>query len=198
MRIAEILTESRYNSTLVVDVQPAYNRWCSKIAPGVANLLNQQANNRIVLFNAEGLTDDTKQSVEEYLFDHGLDPEKSQGIRYIEKSYGFFRSWMDAGVSERIIIKTIRAMVQRRVNDSRDLDVDTVLTKYEQDRGLKLWKVDWDDEGIYMPDFMPISLLKQISPFLMCGGGREQCLKEIELICNAFNIRYKRIDGLLY
>lgn len=198
MKLHDLITENLSTNILVVDVQPAYDRWCGHVAPGIANLLNKHTGGKYCLYNAEGLTDDSQQSVAAYLSENGMTEEAIDDTKFIEKSYGFFRSWMDQDVPERIIIKTIRAMVQRRVHDSRDLDINTVLTPYEQERGLKLWKVDWEDEGIYMPDFMPISLLKQMSPFLMCGGAREQCLKEIELLCNAFNIRYKRIDALIY
>lgn len=198
MILSDILNERVGSNLLVVDVQPAYDRWCRRVTPGISALLNSHTGNRYCLYNADGLTDDTRESVAMYLGDHGVTEDALDGINFFEKSYGFFRAWMDQDVPERIIIKTIRAMVQHRVNDSRDLDVNSVLTPYEQERGLKLWGVDWEDEGIYMPDFMPISLLKRMSPFLLCGGARDQCLKEIELICNAFNIRYKRIDALIY
>lgn len=198
MKLHELINENLSANLLVVDVQPAYDRWCRKVAPGITNLLNKHTGGRYCLYNAEGLTDDSRESVAMYLSEQGMTEEAIDGTKFIEKGYGFFRSWMDQDVPERIIIKTIRAMVQNRIYDSRDLDVNTVLTPYEQERGLKLWGVNWEDEGIYMPDFMPISLLKQMSPFLMCGGARDQCLREIELLCNAFNIRYKRIDGLIY
>ena len=198
MKLYDLFEANLTTNILVVDVQPSYDRWCKSVAPGIANLLNKHTGGRYCLYNAEGLTEDSQQSVAMYLSENGMTEEAIDDTKFVEKSYGFFRSWMDQEVSERIIIKTIRAMVQNRVNDSRDLDVDKVLTPYEQERGLKLWKVDWEDEGIYMPDFMPIRLLKQMSPFLMCGGARDQCLREIELICNAFNIRYKRIDSLIY
>ena len=198
MKLNDLLNENLSTNLLVVDVQPAYDRWCGRVAPGITNLLNRHTGGKYCLFNAEGLTDDSQHSVAVYLSENGMTEEAIDETKFVEKGYGFFRSWIDQDVPERIIIKTIRAMVRNRVNDSRDLDINAVLTPYEQDRGLKLWKVDWDNEGIYMPDFMPISLLKQMSPFLMCGGAREQCLREIELICNAFNIRYKRIDSLIY
>jgi hypothetical protein len=198
MKVNDLINENLSTNLLVVDVQPAHDRWCQNVTPAIMQLLNTHTGRKYCLYNAEGLTDDNKHSVVEYYLDHGLRQDKVDQIQFIEKSYGFFRQWMDNDVTERIIIKTIRAMVQNRVNDSRDLDVNTVLTQQEQDRGLKLWGIDWNEDSIYMPDFMPISILKQISPFLMCGGAREQCLKEIELLCNAFNIKYKRIDSLIY
>lgn len=198
MKLSELINENLSANLLVVDIQPAYDRWCHAVAPRVMQLLNSYTGTKYCLYNAEGLTDDDKHSVIEYYLENGLRQDRIDDIQFVEKSYGFFRQWMDNDVTERIIIKTIRAMVQNRVNDSRDLDVNSVLTKQEQERGLELWGIDWQEDSIYMPDFMPISILKQMSPFLMCGGAREQCLKEIELLCNAFNIKYKRIDSLIY
>ncbi len=198
MKLLDVVNESLSTNLLVVDVQPAYDRWCSGVAPRIMQLLNTHTGKKYCLYNAEGTTDDSKYSVIEYYLENGLRQDRIDDIQFIEKSYGYFRNWMDNDVTERIIIKTIRAMVQNRVNNSRNLDINTVLTKQEQERGLKLWGIDWEDDSIYMPNFMPISTLKQMSPFLMCGGARERCLKEIELLCNAFNIKYKRIDSLIY
>jgi hypothetical protein len=198
MKLIDVVNENISSNLLVVDIQPAYHRWCSAVSPRIMQLLNTHTGKKYCLYNAEGLTTDTEDSIVDYYLENGLKQEKLDDIIFVEKAYGYFRDWMDNDVTERIIIKTIRAMVQNRVNNSTDLDVNTVLTQQEQERGLKLWGINWEDNGIYMPDFMPISLLKQMSPFLMCGGARERCLKEIELLCNAFNIKYKRIDSLIY
>jgi hypothetical protein len=32
----------------------------------------------------------------------------------------------------------------------------------------------------------------------MGGGGRDECLREIELMMNAFNFKYKRVANWLY
>lgn len=37
-----------------------------------------------------------------------------------------------------------------------------------------------------------------MSPFYLCGGGRDECLKEVMLMCNALNIKYKLIDKFIY
>ena len=194
------ITESTNTNILVVDVQPAYDAYSGAVVEGVAQMLNQSRGGIYVLYNAEGQTNDDYISVINYLIDQGgMREEVADRIHYFSKEYGFFRPWMDQGVPDRIIIKTIRAMVQHKINDSRMMDINTVLTPQEQQEFQSKFRYSsWEDEGIYMPDFMPISILKQISPFYMCGGGRNECLREIELLCNAFNIRYKRIDNLIY
>ena len=199
MRAQEFVTESTNTNILVVDIQPAYDAWSGAVVEGVAQLMNRSRGGLYVLYNAEGQTGDTYADVINYLYEGGLNEQTANRIKYFSKEYGFFRPWMDMGVPDRIIIKTIRTMVQRRVNDSRMLDINTVLTPEEQKLFYTHFKyVGWEDEGIYFPDFMPISILKQISPFYLVGGGRNECLREIELLCNAFNIRYTRIDSLIY
>lgn len=199
MRATEFVTESTNTNLLVVDVQPAYDAYAGGVVEGVAQLMNRSRGGLFVLYNAESQTADTYADVVNYLYEGGLSEQAASRIKYFSKEYGFFRPWMDLNVPDRIIIKTIRAMVQNRVNDSRMLDINSVLTPEEQQQFHNAHKyLSWDDEGIYFPDFMPISILKQISPFYLVGGGRNECLREIELLCNAFNIRYTRIDSLIY
>ena len=43
-----------------------------------------------------------------------------------------------------------------------------------------------------------VAQLKRFNGAYIVGGGRNECLREIELLMNAFNIKYKRIDSLVY
>jgi hypothetical protein len=40
--------------------------------------------------------------------------------------------------------------------------------------------------------------LKRYNNCYLIGGGRQECLKEVALLMNAFNIKYKMIDDLIY
>jgi hypothetical protein len=84
-------------------------------------------------------------------------------------------------------------MDQQQCNDSRELFFSEELSNELDEYGF-----DWKADCIYFPYFLSVKLLKDMSPFYICGGGKNECLKEIELICNAFNIKYKRIQGLVY
>jgi hypothetical protein len=191
MRAREFITESLSTNILIVDVQPAYDAYCRHIVHQLATMINNRPHNITMLYNAEGLTEDDENEMIYYLINNGVDEDNINNINFIEKSYGFFRGWMDTGISDHVIIKTIRAMNQHRVNDSRDLDLEEIL-------GDDAEEVINNSDNIYMPDFMSINTLRQLSPFYMCGGGRSECLREIELLCNAFNIKYKRMDSLIY
>lgn len=203
------LEEGVNTNVLVVDIQPAYAPWADKIAPSVMNLLNRQTGEKYIMYNGinrtpdhgyGGLSEtDTEQDVIDYFLKHGLDQNQVKNLTFIEKEFFFFREWMDKGVPESMIIRTVRAMVQSAGETQSDyLDINTVFNKQEQRVLRDQYDIRWRYDTIYMPDFVSLALLKKISPFLMCGGGRDRCLREIELICNAFNIRYKRIDTMLY
>lgn len=193
------LFESKSTNIVVCDVQPEYDKWCHKIVGPLCNFLNQQTGKIYVWYNGQGLSSDDMSDVQIYYEENGLDPEVTGRIIFIEKEYGFLRNWMDSGVPDRIIIKVIRAMVQKRINDSRKLDLDSILPKNEiielTNSGRDNW---WEDDGISFPYWFEVNELRNMSPFYLCGGGENECLKEVELICNAFNIKYKRIQKLVY
>lgn len=190
MKIRDIVESSNTN-ILVVDIQPAYNTHCKHILPKVINLISKANNNVIVLYNGHGITDDTKDDVVLYYYEHGLDENILNNIQFVEKDYGFFRSWMDLVASDSTIIKIIRLLTQQRITDTRDLDNLPEILGDEYN--------DWMEyDPLILPPYVNVKMLKDISPFYMCGGGRNECLREIELLCNAFNIKYKRIDSLIY
>ena len=43
-----------------------------------------------------------------------------------------------------------------------------------------------------------VAQLKRFTGAYIMGGARDRCLREVELLMNAFNIKYKRIDSLVY
>ena len=192
MKPSELFERANTN-ILVVDVQPGYHKWCKTVAPKICKLLNSQTGRIVAMYNDEEMTGDTLEDVYGYYIDNGLNSELiDEGkIKFVEKQYAFLRGWMDNGVSDHIILKTIRQMVIKRKHDSRQLDLEEFLTPEE------LEEVEISD-SIYLPYYIDIKFLRDLSPFYMCGGGRGECLREIELICNAFNIRYKRINNLIY
>lgn len=216
MRFREIITEGASVNLLIVDVQPEYNNWCSNILPGVQQLIEKCKARVVIVYNDFGGGDEMF-DVQNYLggvseedmygnyndeTDEYDEPEqtvlqqKLQQATYYQKEFGFLRPFMDQAISDAVIIEVLREMYQRKVTDSRSMELDSMSERvqHEIDRA----GIGWDDEGIYLQDWLPITMLKQLSPFYMVGGGRNECLREIELICNAFNIRYTRINSLIY
>ena len=216
MKITDLL-EGLNTKCIVVDVQPEY----SGIKDGDENpvfeeiirFVNRQTGPVLMFVNAEdqGLTGDTVQDVKAYWEDtirgEDYDPEDDHEspinwnrFQIVDKGYGYLRSWMDQGISDKSIIKTIRLMYAQKVNDSRMLFGGEHDKNYERQMR-ELLGADFQEfvlsDGIYT-EWTSISQLKQFSGSYIMGGGRNECLREVELIMNAFNIKYKRIDHLVY
>jgi hypothetical protein len=197
MRIQEILTEARYSSTIVVDVQPTYS-WTINFAPELMNFLNTQK--RILMLtngDQSGMTSDSKGSVIEYWQDNGF--MNWDAITYFDKGYGYLRNWMDLGVSENTIIRTIREMYTQRVGVSEELFKNSEDPEVELEKFLGNGYIDeyMIDDPIYI-NWISLKMLKQFSGSYIVGGGKEECLKEVELLMSAFNIKATRIAKFVY
>lgn len=211
MRAQEFLVEGRTRPVICVDVQPEY---CgindgdeSTVCIDIVNFVALRQTGPVLMFvNAEdqGQTGDTLTSVQQYWEDTlrqlTNDYETEQLINWsrfqvVDKGYGYLRSWMDQGISPAAIIRVIRAMYQHRISDSREFeDIDPMMLP-------QLVGSEWDQWMYHDPiivNWISVAQLKRFSGAYIVGGGRNECLREVELLMNAFNIKYKRIDSLVY
>lgn len=137
--------------------------------------------------------DDNKDSIIDWLCDFNPDLyDKLQKSIWIDKGYGFFRNWMDLGADQGVIKRAIRYMYEKKVNDSRDIDAEEWKEKFED-----FWDERFEDDGIYLPD-ISISTLKKWNGGYITGGGKNECLKEIQLLMSAFNIKTKEVKKFIY
>ena len=218
MRISDLqLMEGRNTPVICVDVQPEYSGMNdgdeNPVFEDIIQFVNNQTGPVLMYVNAEdqGLSGDTVQDVKSYWEDtirgEDADPEDYDDspinwnrFQIVDKGYGFFRNFIDAGISDKVIIKTIRLMYQNKVYDSRELfggeHSDDYAEKFEQFIGdeFESWMLS---DGITVK-WTSVAQLKRFSGAYIVGGGRNECLKEVELLMNAFNIKYKRIDHLVY
>ena len=196
MKVKEILSEARTGSTIVVDVQPAYSS-AINFTPQLMQHLNKQKQ-ILMLINSdkEGLTDDSSQDVKDYWDENGF--ENWNNVKLIDKGYGYLRNWMDQGISERVIIKTIREMYSQGVTDSRDLFeyTDDQVESFSNFVGNEF--EDWMLDDAISVEWISVKLLKSFSGSYITGGGKNECLKEVELLMSAFNIRTTRINKFIY
>lgn len=211
MRAQEFLVEGRNHPVICVDVQPEY---CgindgdeSPVCIDIVNFVALRQTGPVLMFvNAEdqGQTGDTLTSVQQYWEDTVRqltnDYETEQLINWsrfqvVDKGYGYLRSWMDQGIGPAAIIRVIRAMYQHRISDSREFeDIDPMMLP-------QLVGSEWDQWMYHDPiivNWISVAQLKRFSGAYIVGGGRNECLREVELLMNAFNIKYKRIDSLVY
>lgn len=194
MRIQQLLEFTVNKPVIVVDVQPAYPTSFRVVGP-VMDFLNKHRGPVLMLVNAEetGVTDDTKDACMEYWVEHGLEEDVLNNIQVFDKGYGALRSWMDQGISVATIIKVIRAMYQHKFNDSRDFAEGEL----EKLVGLNEWQ-DWMNDDPISVGWLEVSLLRKYNGCYLCGGGRDECLKEVMILMNAFNIKYTLIEQFIY
>ena len=210
MRFHE-LTEGTKHPCIVVDVQPEY---CgihdgdeSSVCVDVIKFISQRAGPVLMFVNAEdqGLSGDTVNSIKQYwdetAMEQGLPPINWRNITIVDKGYGYFRSWMDTGISPATIIRVIRLLYQNKLTDSRDLFGGA---GYNDDYAAKMKALIGKEFRPWMLDdpvtvnWTSVAQLKRFNGAYIMGGARDRCLREVELLMNAFNIKYKRIDSLVY
>ena len=89
---------------------------------------------------------------------------------------------------------------QNKVNDTRQLfggeDSDSYAENMRKLVGEEF--KDWMLDDPIIVEWTSVAQLKKFSGSYIMGGGRNECLREVELLMNAFNVKYKRIDSLVY
>lgn len=207
-RFNEWLLEGRSYPCIVVDVQPEYCPM-SDVCEKIISFVNKQTGPVLMFVNAEdsGLTSDTIDSIklywEEIVTELSGDYEDESPINWdrfeiVDKGYGYFRSWMDSGIDSRIIIATIRELYSQRKSDSRYLvfpdDVKEMTTIQSEIQDA----IEEMGDDPLIVNWISVGQLRKFNGAYIMGGGRDECLREVELLMNAFNIKYKRIDSLVY
>lgn len=207
-RFNEWLLEGRSYPCIVVDVQPEYCPM-SDVCEKIISFVNKQTGPVLMFVNAEdsGLTSDTIDSIklywEEIVTELSGDYEDESPVNWdrfeiVDKGYGYFRSWMDSGIDSRIIIATIRELYSQRKSDSRDLvfpdDVKEMTTIQSEIQDA----IEEMGDDPLVVNWISVGQLRKFNGSYIMGGGRDECLREVELLMNAFNIKYKRIDSLVY
>lgn len=202
MKVNEILFEARRDQIILVDFQPAYDSdqfGYHNALNNVVNSLNRQTPNNILAFyNGEDVgIEDTAHEVLLHYIEYGLDESIANNMDFREKSYAWLRSWMDQDVDNSVIIAVVRYMVMNRIYDSRDIDEETMIEIIGQDNFEQYEDVITGGDLISIPD-IAINELKSMTGALLGGGGQHECLKEIQLLMNAFNIKYKLVQDWIY
>jgi len=230
MRSREFIIEGRNHPVIVVDVQPEYSGMNdgdeNAVFPEIIEFVNNQTGPVLMFVNAEetGISGDSIDGVIQYWNDtvcgygseedrYEYDEETDEYIEkecedeinwsrfeIVDKGYGYLRAWMDSGVPENLIIKTIREMYKQKVTDSRMLFDGEGSQDYVEQMNEFLGTDEYEslyDDNMSI-EWTSVAQLKQFNGAYIVGGGRNECLREVELLMNSFNIKYKRIDSLVY
>ncbi len=193
------LFEGANRPVVLVDFQEAYQQSSrfSHAFGSVIQYLNKTRPLRCLAFyNCEDLTGETLQSVQSFYVEEGLDVEYVESIQFRDKYYAFFRTWMDSGVPESSIIAVIRYLVNNRIHSSEEIERD-VLIQLITPQVFSDYESAITSDPIYVPD-ISIGELKSFSGCLIGGGGQHECLKELTILLNAFNIKYTLVKQWIY
>lgn len=174
---------------LVVDVQPAYGDGCGVIAAKVAQRINNTVKPVTIMWVGEGLTSDCEADVYEYLRMHGARPGRLATATFVEKNYGFFRGWMDNRVPHDDIVNVGRHMLSQQVYSSQCVDMTELYGDAVPDFP------EYDELGL--PSFDD-NCLRALSTVEVCGGGRDECLAEVELWLRMIGKPFKRLPSMVY
>jgi len=202
MKVYEILTEGANRKVILVDFQPAYDNGVSHnykdaLSNAMEDLSRIKPHDILAFYNGPELGfDDTDESVLQHFYEYGLDEDVGYNITFRDKVYNFFRSWMDEGIDTGIIIKVIRHLLMIRSNDSRDIPEEDMIeligeTEYNDTKDII------ESDPLSIPD-IAIDELKTYSGALKGGGGRDECMREIQILMSAFNIKYKMVENWTY
>ena len=155
-----------------------------------------------------GMTDDSIHDIKVY-WEEKLGFTNWNNVTINDKGYGYLRGWMDQ-VPEAVIIKAIRLMYQNKVTDSRDLfggafsisgETGGTIPGDDYHINMETALGEFHDWMIYNPisvEWTSVAQLKRFNGSYIFGGACKECLKEVQLLMNAFNIKYKVIEEFVY
>jgi len=188
---------------VVVDIQPGYIK-SIRGKFDIQEFLNYLLSFKdiIYLYVGDSVGIDTEYSLKQWLDEEADYDEKfmdyiDQHAEFYDKGYAFFRDMMDNGVDEEEMIITGKYMYKHDIVDARDLT--------ENDWN-KMSNVDNLKENIQRKNFFSVpvgeyfvnALVGAGSPITMIGGGRYECLKEVEILMNIINKKYKINENFVY
>jgi len=195
---------SKFRSLIVVDIQPLYEEGIKRSfdLEDFGDFLSEIKEGVLFFYNGPETigSDDSPEVIQQWLMEHNpkLEEFDWEQVEWYDKGYSFFRDWTDAGVSNNGMVKALRHMYTNRKYDSREVSVEE-WEKVLPQSDFNAIKDALEDEGltIWTPD-ISISELREWSGSLLCGGGMNECLKEIQILMNAFNIKYSLVDKFVY
>jgi hypothetical protein len=198
----QLLNESVSGKHLVVvDVQPEYQSAFGDMASDLADFINEnyhQLSNLTFLYNGAdtlGMIDES--SYKSWWYEQGLDEDVLISANFYDKGYAFFRYCMDEGIDEEQIVNLVKHMIENNINDSRELTKDfwdEFIQKYGNEDIREL--IEFSDDCISIPDLM--DELSSYYNIVLCGGGINECLKEVEIALDALNKTYTTFDRFTY
>lgn len=178
---------------LIVDVQPAYQRAFRRdLVQNILEHINTVPEDVPVFIVSvtHELSGDTPEDVLAFWMDAGMDDATYNRVTFIEKGYAFFRGWMDNGVPDDEIVATGKRLVELGLYDSRDLAEAELAISAPSALALS--------DCMFLPTPLGLDSRYRNALWHVCGGGTDECLKEVELWMDVVGIEHTRLEDLTY
>lgn len=178
--------EKSFSSLIVVDVQPHdVGRYIHFNMQEFSKHVNT-FDKILVLFNGDDFGWESLSEMEKYYQELDIDLDKCD---FFNKGYGFFRDWMSVPVSDNIIIKTGKYMIDNNMIDSREIYNDELESLTGRD--------DLIEVPMYFNEELNIKL-KEYNNSSLVGGAKNECLYEIMLLSQILNLNLKPVKKFIY
>lgn len=197
-----IIKENSSVSTLMCcDIQPEYQDYLTFEPYEFGEYVNSVGNSARVVFLYNGSDTLGMITQNEYYYwlleTCEIDEDILNRAVFFDKGYAFFRFAMDeTQMSREEVVELIRYMIENNINDSQDIDFSEV---YDEDNTiLSIAKEYFEDayDSIYITDI--IDFLSNYNNITLIGGGRDECLEEVELALLALNKNYTLNNNFVY
>jgi hypothetical protein len=195
-----------YNNRVIfsIDIQPAYEQYIGReMIRNFINFLNKNySTNKIVLFyNGDSMGFETESEYIHWLYEKGADEECLESIKFYDKGYAFFRDCMDSNIDHSDIIALVRFMYKNTINDARDLN-KSKWNQFKKENDLTSEEIidflSTERGYIHIPELMDFINDMSVNNVILFGGGRKECLKEVQIALDALNINYEKLEQLIY
>ena len=187
-----------------VDIQPEYQNAFSFDLREYMRFLNKNfdAMNSLTFFynGAETIGMISENEYKNWFYENGLKENILDYARFYDKGYAFFRSCMDDDHDEQEIVNLVKYMIQHNINDSRDIDEEMwqgFMEQYNYQSSDVRDFLEPAQDCINIPDLMEY-LQKFSGKLVLCGGGINECFKEVEIALTALGKNYNVLTKFTY
>ena len=186
-----------------VDIQPEYENAFSFDIYSFTQSLNEsynEMNSLTFLFNGPDLGFPDENEYKWWLIENGLDEDIASTANFYDKGYAFFRYCMDEGVDDEEIVNLIKYMINHNINDSRDIDEEMwegFMKEYDYDATEVRDLLEPAGDMINIPELMEY-LQQYRGKIILCGGGINECFKEVEIALMAMDKNYNILTKFTY
>lgn len=186
-----------------VDIQPEYQNAFDFNLYDYLEFLNENfesLNKLTFLYNGDSMSMVTENEYQMWLIDNGFNEDLLYYCNFYDKGYAFFRYCMDEGIEDDDIVALVKFMMNNNINDSRDITTEhwnqfVSENQIEQSEARDL--LEASDDMINIPELMD-ELKNYYGKIVICGGGINECMKEVEIALMVLDKQYNVLTKYTY